>query len=243
MLTIFLTFAFVLGMQAGQTQANSGAQSSPDPSQMSLAERAAAARKASAEKANRGASSRSDGPPALTPEQRGTIQGNAYINNLLHFRVTLKQWQPLSAERVARDEDTARRMVNPDDRPSPFRVLWIGDSAGRNVAISIVPIPPEAPKDLKQLNESMKKIAIRQLALATELTESEEPFLLGDGAHPFAGFRVAATIQGKQLVQSAQLTVINGMLMTFTVTADSDQDLSDALRSLKASLAWTASGQ
>ena len=109
--------------------------------------------------------------------------------------------------------------------------------------MSIVPLPPDAPKDLKQLNDSMKKIAIRELALATEVSESEEPFLLGDAAHPFTGFRVASTIHGKQVVQSEQLTVINGFVMTLTVTGNSDQDISDALRSLKASLAWTTSGQ
>jgi len=244
MLTIFLTLAFVLGIPAAQTQGNPGAQPPSDPSQMSLAERAAAARKASAARANRGESSRPDGPPALTPEQRGTVQSNAYINNVLHFRIALTEWKPLSEERVARSEDTARRLVNPDEQPSSaYRVLWIGDSAGRNIALSVVPVPPEAPKDLKQLNESMKKIAVRQLAQATELSESEEPFLLGDAAHPFAGFRVTATIHGKQLVQSEQLTLINGFLTTFTVTGNSDQDLSDALRSLKANLAWTTSRQ
>ena len=101
MLTIFLTLAFVLGIPAAQTQGNPGAQPPSDPSQMSLAERAAAARKASAARANRGESSRPDGPPALTPEQRGTVQSNAYINNVLHFRIALTEWKPLSEERVA----------------------------------------------------------------------------------------------------------------------------------------------
>jgi hypothetical protein len=243
MLTIFLTFAIVLGVPAAQTQGNPGAQPPSDPSQMSLAERAAAARKASAEKAHHSENSRPDGPPPLTPEQRGTVQTNAYINNALHFRIALKQWQPLSEERVARSEETARQLVNPDAPSSPFRVLWIGDNVGRNVALSIVPMPPDAQKDLSKLNDGMKKIAVRQLAQATELSESEEPFLLGDGAHPFAGFRVTATIHGKQLVQSGQLTLIDGFLMTFTVTGDSDQDLSDALRSLKAALAWTTPRQ
>ncbi len=211
---------------------------------MSLAERAAAARKAAAERANHGNAARPDGPPPLTPEQRGTIRGTAYVNDALHFRIALTQWQPLTEERMARDEETAHRLVNPNQQgSSPYRVLWIGDSAGRNVALSIVPMPPEGPKDLKQLNESMKKIAIRQLAMATEVTESEEPFLLGDATHQFAGFRISSIIQGKRLVQSGQLTLVNGLLMTITVTGDSDQDVSEALRSLKAALAWTKAGQ
>jgi len=281
MLAIFL--ACVLAGQTAQPQANSEAQSATDPSHMSLAERAASARKAAAddpsqmslaeraaatrkadaddpshmslaeraaaarkaaaaERANHGETSRVVDLPNLTPEQRGTVRGNAYVNDILHFRVALNQWQPLISERMARAEDTARRLVNPEDHASPYRVLWIGDNVGRNIALSVMPTPPDAPKDLKQINESMKKIAIRQLALATDVTESEEPFLLGNASHPFAGFRVTATIHGQQIVQSSQVTLVHGFLMSFTVTGDSDQDLSDALRSLKSSLAWTGTG-
>jgi hypothetical protein len=243
MLTIFLTCVLVVGGQATQPQGNSGTQSAADPSQMSLAERAAAARKAAAARANRGETSHPDGPPPLTAEQRGTVRGNAYINNLLHFRIALTQWQPLSEERVARSEDTAHRLVNPNQpASSPYRVLWIGDSGGRNVALSVVPLPPAESKDLKQLNERMKMIAIRQLAMATDVTESEEPFLLGDALHPFAGFRVSSTIQGRHIVQSGQEALVNGLLMSFTVTGDSDQDVTDALRSLKTALSWTKAG-
>lgn len=279
MLAIFLACVCVLGGQGVQTQADSGAQSATDPSQMSLAERAAAARKATVDDpsqmslAERAAATRkadADDPsqmslaeraaaarkaaaaeranhgvdlPDLTPEQRGTLRGNAYVNDVLHFRVALKAWQPFTAARAARAEDTARRLVNTDEHASPYRVLWIGDNAGRNVALSVLPVPPEDSKTLKQINESMKKMAVRQLAMATEVTESEEPFLLGDTTHSFAGFRITETIAGRQIVQSSQVTLINGFLMMFTITADSDQDLADALRSFKASLAWTATGR
>jgi hypothetical protein len=242
MLTLILTCVFALSGQVAQPQDNAGTQSA-DPSQMSLAERAAAARKASATRANQGETAHSDGPPPLTPEQRGTIRGNAYVNDALHFRITLAPWQPLTAERMALDEDTARRLVNPDQQASsPYRVLWVGDNAGRNVALSVIPLPPQESKDIKQLNERMKKIATSQLATATELTESEESLLLGDATHPFAGFRVASMIHGQHLVQSEQLTLVNGLLVTITVTGSSEQDLSDALRSLRAALAWTKTG-
>jgi hypothetical protein len=242
MLTLILTCMFALTGQVAQPQDNSGTQSA-DPPPMSLAERAAAARKASAARASHGETSRTEGPPPLTPEQRGTVQGNAYVNDGLHFRIALTQWQPLTAERMALDEDTARRLVNPNQQASsPYRVLWVGDTLGRNVALAVIPLPPQESKDIKQLNERMKKIAISQLATATELTESEESFLLGDAMHPFAGFRVASIIQGQHLVQSSQLTLVNGLLMTITVTGNSEQDVSDALRSLKAALAWTKAG-
>jgi hypothetical protein len=242
MLIIVLACAFVLNGQAAPPQDNSGTQS-VDPSQMSLAERAAAARKASAARASHGETSRSEGPPPLTPEQRGAIRGNAYVNDALHFRITLTQWQPFTDERMARDEETARRFVNPaQQESSPWRILWIGDDAGRNVVLSVVPLPPGEAKDIKQLNERMKKIAVSQLATATDLTESEEPFLLGDSVHPFAGFRVSSTIQGQHLAQSGQLTLVNGLLLTITVTGRSEQDVADALRSLKSALTWTKTG-
>lgn len=283
MLALFFTCLLVLGGQAAQSQANAGAQSATDPSQMSLAERAAAARKASvddpsqmslaeraaamrkadaddpsqmslaeraaaarkaaaAEKASHGETWRSQELPPLTPEQRGTVRGNAYVNDFLHFRIALNGWQPFTAERMARAEDTGRQLVNPEEHASPYRALWIGDNSGRNAALVVMPMPAEAPKDLKQLSEHMKKNAVLQLAMATELTESEEPILLGNATHPFVGFRVTSTIHGQQIVQSVQLTMVQGFLMTFTVTGDSDQDLSEALRSLRANLAWTAAG-
>src|SRR5262245_22891161 len=114
MLTIFLACVFLVSGQAAQPQVNSGAQAATDPAQMSLAERAAAARKAAAERANHGNTSRPDGPPPLTPEQRGTVRGNAYVNDALHFRISLTEWQPLTEERMNRAEDTGHQLVNPD---------------------------------------------------------------------------------------------------------------------------------
>lgn len=124
MLTVILACALFPGGQPVQPQANSGTQSTTDPSQMSLAERAAAARKAAAERAYPRESSRPDGPPPLTPEQRGTVRGNAYVNEALHFQIALTNWQPLTEERIARDEDTARRLVNPDQRGRRHTVFY-----------------------------------------------------------------------------------------------------------------------
>src|SRR5215471_21051578 len=85
-------------------------QTPTDPSQMSLAERAAAARKAAAEKAARSGVPRPDGPPPLTPEQRGSIQRNTYVNNFFHFQIDLgAQWEPLDADRTSISLATAHR--------------------------------------------------------------------------------------------------------------------------------------
>jgi len=62
---------------------------------MSLAERAAAARRAHA------GSHREAAAPALTPEQRGSVHGNKYINDFFHFEVSQPaQWELYSAGRM-----------------------------------------------------------------------------------------------------------------------------------------------
>ncbi len=240
MLTHVFTLAFVLMGQAAQPQTDSAAPPANDPSQMSLADRARAARAAAALKAGRAQSPSPDAPPPLTPEQRGTVRGNEYINDLLHFRINLAEWSPLNDDRVSLSETMARKYVDPDQRPSPYRVLWVGDRAGRTMILSIVAVPPDAPRDLDQLAAGMKRVAVAQLARAKDVQEHNEPLLLGDPAHKFAAFRVSSTFRDMQIVQSEQLTLSNGFLLGFVITGRSDQDVSDALRSLKASLAWTS---
>src|SRR5262249_12730967 len=104
-----VTLAVALLASTAQAQVNSS-QPPTDPSQMSLAERAAAARKAAAERAGHAAAPRPDAPPPpLTAEQRGSVQGNQYVNDFLHFRIDLGEWEPLTAERVATSEAMARK--------------------------------------------------------------------------------------------------------------------------------------
>jgi hypothetical protein len=234
------TLAILLAL-AAHAQTNSSPQPPASPQEMSLAERAAAARKATPQRNHGTEASNPDAPPPPTLEQRGSIQGSRYVNDFLHFQIELaNRWQPLSAGRMALDEVVAQKYLNPERGASSYRVLWMGDSAGRNVVLSIVALPPDAPTDLDQLAAAMKKVAFAQLARAQDLRESREQVLLGDSAHGFAAFRLTGTVQDTRIVQSAQLTLSNGFLLLFTITGRSDQDVSDAVRSLKSSLTWTA---
>jgi len=208
---------------------------------MSLADRAAAARKAAAER-NHSASAKkdTDGPPELTSEQRGAVRGTQYVNDVLHCKLDLaNEWEQLSAERVARDEEVARRFVNPDQPPSPYRVLWIGDAGGRNVAVSVVPVSPTMPSELGEIAARLKQISHAQLVKAENLVDETEPILLGDVKHKFAAFRLKYSIRGTPIVQSEQVTRSNGLLLMLTVTGSSDQDVAEALRSLNSRLSWT----
>jgi len=229
--------AIALTGQAVQT--NIPPQQPADDSQMSLAERAAAARAAAANKPRPPEWSHSPAPPPLTPEQRGLVSGSRYVNDFLRLQIELaNRWEPLSADRMALDQEMAHKYLTLSVGSSSHRVLWVGDSAGRNVVLSIMPVPPDAPSDLDKLAEGLKTIALAQLSRVKDLTEYKEEMLLGDAEHKFAAFRIAATVRDARIVQSVQVTRSNGFLLSFFTTGRSDQDVSDALRSLHSSLAW-----
>jgi hypothetical protein len=245
-------FAIGLLAQTAQSQNNSSAQPEPDTSQMSLAERAAAARKAT-QAAHAQASTNPNTPspntappntpPPLTPEQRGSVRGNQYINDFLHFRIDLgNEWEPLGAERVAASTAAARKYFDPGNGSS-FRVLWIGDSSGRTIILSIVALPPDLPTDIDELAVGFKRIARAQLARANDLQDASEPMLLGNANHKFSAFRLSGNVQNKQIVQSVQLTRSNGFLLLFTVTGRSDEEVTRAVRFLNSSLAWPGAPQ
>jgi hypothetical protein len=236
-------FAISLLAQTAQSQNNSSPQPEPDTSQMSLAERAAAARKAT-QMAHAQAPANPNAPPPLTPEQRGSVRGNQYINDFLHFRIDLgNDWEPLGAERVAASVEAARKYFDPGSGGSSFRVLWIGDSSGRTIILSIVALPPELPTDIDELATGFKKLARAQLARTNDLQETSEPVLLGNPNHKFSAFRLSANVQDKQIVQSVQLTRSNGFLLLFTVTGQSDEEVTRAVRFLNSSLAWSGAPQ
>lgn len=219
--------------QANQSQAVPANPSSTqgDPSQMSLAERAAAIRKTRQ-------AQQSPASPLLTPEQRGTIQEGKYSNAFFHFEITQPhQWTFYGAGQMNASEAVGRAALNLPSglSGSPSRVWGMGDGAGRNVLMSIAPMPADAPTDLNQLAAALKKFTFSQLPSAQA---SEEKILLGDAAHAFAAFRYAFSMNGVPLVQSVQLTRANGFLIVLTTTARSDEDVSDALRILSTNFSW-----
>jgi hypothetical protein len=243
MLTHSLVFGLALLGQAAQPQFNSAAQPQADSGQMSLAERAAAARKTAAERANRSESSGSGGVQPLTPEQRGSIRSTQYVNVFFHFRIALGEWEPLSAESIAYGRAMASRWVA--DRGSSNRVLQLGDHAGRRLTLTLVPLRAHTSLQADDLGPGSKQIVLDQLALAKDLTnvkDYKEPVPWGDAAHRFAAFRVACNRGDTLIVQSTQLTIANDFVLLFSITGDSDQQVSDALRSVKAALAWTKAG-
>lgn len=198
---------------------------------MSLAERAAAIRKTRQTR-------QSPASPLLTPEQRGAIQEGKYSNAFFHFEITQpRQWNFFSAGHMNVSEAAGRAALNLPSglSVSPSRVWGMGDGAGRNVMMTITPMPADAPADLNQLAAALKKFTFAELPSARG---SEEKVLLGDAAHAFAAFRYAFAINDAPMVQSVQLTRANGFLIVFTTTGGSDEGVSDALRTLGANLSW-----
>jgi hypothetical protein len=241
MLTHVFTLAVALLVQAAQPPTNFAQQPPADPAQMSLAERAAAARKAASENDHKSAPPDTRNRTSLSPEQRGSIRGTAYVNDFLHFRIELGGWEPLSAERLASSKALARRWV-PEENDSPNRVLSVGNGADLTLSLILVPLRQHSSLSADDLGPGTKQIVLDQLALAKDLTnikDYKEPVLWGDPTHRFAAFRVACTLHDSLRVQSTQLTIVNGFILLFSVTGDSDHEVSDALRSFKAALAWT----
>lgn len=235
---VFALMAVMIG-PAGQVQTSPAGQAPANSPQLSLADTARAARQARTEKAGRQHESAAGDLPQLTPEQRGTVRDNVYINDVFHMRIDLAGWEPLSEDRIAMNQAMARIYVNPDLRPSPYKVLWVGDGRGRTIILSIMPLPPNPPRDLDDLKAGMKKIVEAQLHRIRDLRESDEPVLLGDPEHKFAAFRLNVILKDIPIAQSEQFSVSNGFLFSFVVTGRSDQEVSDTLQSLKTGMAWT----
>jgi hypothetical protein len=230
MLIRFLVVTMALLGQATQTPSNAPQQPAVDPSQMSVAERAAAARKA------RAADASSSDIPQLTPQQHGSVRGSQYVNDFFHFRIDLaNQWEPLGIERIAASRAKIRELGLSSSRGI---ALEMEDSLGRNVILNILPIPPDAPANAAEdLAAAAKKLIFQQL---TSAKDANEQVFLGDAGHKFAGFRYAFTLQGVSLVQSKQLIFSHGFVLVFTVTGRSEPDVSDTLRKLNSRMTWTA---
>jgi len=239
MLKSIVVLAIALLAQGAQQQTNSMRPAPADPSQMSLAERAALARKASTEKANREEPSNPDKRPPLKQEQRGSLRGHQYVNDSLHFRIELPGWEPPSTEVVAYSRAMARRW---GEESSPNRVLHVKDQAGRMLSLTLVPLQQHTSLVVDDLAPGARKIVLEKVAQAQDLTNVKdyaEPVVWGSAAHRFAAFRVSCMLGNSLRVDSTQMTITNDFLLMFSVMGDSDQDVSDVLRSLKTALVWT----
>jgi hypothetical protein len=227
-------FIFVLFGQTAQPQASPTPQPAADPSQMSVAELAAASRKA------HGGDPAGPGAPQLTPEQRGYVRGTQYINNFFHFQISQpSQWELYSAGRMNVSEAVGRAYLNLPGgiRGSSNRAFGMGDGTGRTVTLAIMQLPPNAPSDPAQLAAALKMVIFAQIPSAKE---SAEDVSLSDPEHKFAAFRYTFTVRDVSVMESVHLTTVNGFVVSFTTAAGSNERLSDALRILKTNLAWTA---
>ncbi len=207
---------------------------------MSLAERAAAARKAAAEKKAKQAQS-GPGPSAqqVAPQEFGSVREGKYINDFFHFQIDFSgRWTPLNAERAAAADAKAREIAAEHGMSYDKSdiALNMEDSTGSNVILKIEKIPPGQANDLGAFAEALKGMVLRQAPDARELQEQQ---LLGDGRHKFHGFRYGLRVQGHPLVQSKQFTRMGDYLLLFDITGSTTEEVSDALTALQSRLTWT----
>src|SRR5215831_3037599 len=147
MVAPLVILAAALFGQTAQAQTSTASQPSVDPSQMSLAERAAAARKTHSRTALNA--------PELTPEQRGLIQGTRYGNEFFGFQIDMSnQWHPLDALRKAASRAKAREVeaeIGAHDSSPEGNVLEVEDDVGGNVILTVAPLPPNAPRNTDEV--------------------------------------------------------------------------------------------
>ncbi len=173
----------------------------------------------------------------LTPEQRGKVFNGKYVNDFFHFEIAPpQQWELYGAGRMNVSEAIGRERLHLQAglRGAGSRLFGMGDSLA-NTVVSAAQLRPDSLGTPELLAANLKRVILPQVPSPKELPE---PVLLGDATHHFAAFRYSYFLNGAPIVQSVQLTTINGFVMTFSTTASTEQDITTALRSIQAKLVW-----
>ncbi len=173
----------------------------------------------------------------LTPEQRGRISNGKYVNDFFHFEIVPPpQWDLYSAGRMNVFEAIGRDRLHLQAglKGAGSRLFGMGDGSV-NTIVGAAPIPPGRSPTPEMLAENLKRIILPQVPSPKELPET---VLLGDAAHPFAAFRYSYLLNGEAIVQSVEITTVNGFVMTFSTTASTEQALTVALQSIQSRLVW-----
>lgn len=187
--------------------------------QESLADRAATARKG----------------PAPTVTNEGRVVNGDYHNEVLGFRIKrLEGWQSVSRGQMNVNEAFGREALGlKAGITGTSRVYGMHDAQGSSLTVAIVKIPANVTVT--------QAYAMMRQALAASFPDpkfSKEPILLSTPGRSFEGFRVEYDVRGIHLVQCRQGVVMGDQVVDITVTAQSHEKLSEALRALKQNLVW-----
>jgi hypothetical protein len=178
----------------------------------------------------------------LTPEQRGKVLNGKYTNDFFQFEIVPPpQWELYSAGRMNVSEAIGRDRLHLEAglKGAGSRLFGMGDG-GANTVVGAAPLQPDSLRTPELLAANLKRIILPKVPSPKELPE---PVLLGDATHHFAAFRYSYLMNGTPIVQSVEVTVINGFVLTFSTTTSTEQDMSTALRSIQSRLVWKSAIQ
>jgi hypothetical protein len=176
--------------------------------------------------------------PVLDPAKRGHVVGGDYKNEFFGFELRrLDGWESLSRGQMNVNEAIGREAIGlKAGVRAGNRVFAMQDGKGANVILSILPVPANSSSEVANRKEIIQK------ALKSQLPNPKftgEAVSLGDASHDFVTFRLAYTLQDKNIVQSSQSVLVKDHLVDLVITAQSHQQLSAVLKDLQERLSWT----
>ena len=187
--------------------------------------------------AEHAASTRSSGN-GLAPEKAGSVVGNDYRNPYFGFEIRhLPGWESQTRGELNVNEAIGREALGQGHGISDSgRAFGMHDGRGSNLVLSIRALPPGANLPLNRRNEVVQA-ALKKAFPDPKFTA--EPVPLGDRTHFFAAFRMDYVVRDTHVYQSSQATILKGHLLDFTITSNSEVELTDVLRKLQAGVKWT----
>jgi hypothetical protein len=173
----------------------------------------------------------------LEPAQRGRVVGGDYKNEYFGFELRrLDGWDSISRGQMNVSEAIGRGAIGlKGGVQAGNRVFGMHDGQGASVIVSIQSLPANSSSEVANRKQ------VIQLALKSQLPDpkfSEEAVSLSDPAHDFVAFRVAYTLEGRNIVQSSQSVLLKDHLLDLIITANSHEQLSEVLRDIQKRLIW-----
>ena len=174
---------------------------------------------------------------ALEPALRGRVVGGDYKNEYFGFELRrLDGWESLSRGQMNVSEAIGRGAIGlKGGVQAGDRVFGMHDEQGASVFVAIRPVPANSSSDVANRKELI------QQALKSQLPDpkfSREVISLGNPSHDFVAFRVAYTLEGRNIVQSSQSVLLKDHLLDLVITANSHEQLSAVLRDVRSRLNW-----
>jgi len=174
-----------------------------------------------------------------TPTPTGQELACGYKESALGLEVDCPDgWAVLNAADLNARKAAQHPLLRSHGESQPHDIAGVAmrDTSGGGIFLSVVKLRPSDPLPVNLRGEIQRVFMSDHPASVI----SEEPALLNDGAHHFAAFRAAYDASGVH-VESVQAMVFQSYFIQFTVSANSQERVSQILKDLKTHVIWSAS--